>query len=182
MKACILDIEATDLSADFGRILCACVKPIGQKVKTFSQRDDPEYFRKYPWDDRPLVRRLLRELKKYDVWITYYGKRYDVPFIRTRSLLCRRSSDPISVFHIDLYFFAKFGLCLRRRSLLRLSDLLKSKSRKTELGCKEWSRAATGDISSLRYIERHCQADVEVLEEVYQKCRPYLRTLSRVYI
>lgn len=181
MKTCILDIEATNLAADFGRVLCTCIKPLGGKVITLSQTDWPDDFKKRPWDDSKLVAKTLDVLKEYDVWVTYYGKGFDIPFLKTRALPIGKRPY-LYAFHVDLYFWNKFGLRMSRRSLLRVQEYLNLKAKKTPLTPDLWQQATAGDKSAYAGIKEHCQQDVIVLEEVYNAALPYIKTLSRIIV
>lgn len=180
MKTCMLDIEATNLAADFGRVLCVCIKPLGGPVTTISQTDWPDDFKARPWDDSKVVKKALSILSGYDVWVTYYGKGYDVPFLRTRSL--GRQRPLLYAFHVDLYFAVKYGLRMSRRSLLRVQEHLCLKSKKTPLTPEIWQRASAGSARAYKEIARHCQADVMVLEEVFNHLKGSVKTLTRIVV
>jgi len=75
MKMATFDIETTNLSAAFGRIIVACFKPVHSygaikgKVVTF-RGDDPKYRREDPIDDSLLVKAIRDEALKYNCLIT----------------------------------------------------------------------------------------------------------------
>jgi hypothetical protein len=59
------DIEATQLNADLGSMLCASVKPYGKKPYTFKV--------KAVGNDVKILRDLKDCLEEYHCWLTYYG-------------------------------------------------------------------------------------------------------------
>jgi len=178
MKTCMFDIEATNLNADFGRILCACFKEENGRVWTLSQRDWPKLLRDEPWNDSKLVEAILDKLSDFDVWCTYYGSKYDLPFVRTR-MFGLKNPKPVSGFHIDLYYRVKYGLRLSRSSLLRIQEHLNLTTKKTPVEAQAWCRASAGDPRPYAQIEHHCRLDVRVLEEVYHATKKYIRAIKK---
>jgi len=176
----MLDIEATNLAADFGRVLCACVKPLDGKTLTISQTNSKS-FKDRPWDDSEVVKRTMEELSKYDVWVTYYGKGFDIPFLKTRALSIG-DRPYLYAFHIDLYFWVKYGLRMSRRSLLRMQEYLNLTEKKTPLTPEIWQKATAGNREAYNSIIEHCQQDVIVLEDVYKAALPHIKTLSRAVV
>jgi len=181
MKVCMLDIEASNLSADFGRVLCACIKPLGEAPIVVSQTDWPKRFQARPWDDSKVVNKTLALLQNYDVWVTYYGKGFDVPFLKTRALGIGKRPY-LYAFHVDLYFWVKFGLKMSRRSLLRVQEYMNLTEKKTPLTPEIWQRATAGDRAAYKEIVTHCKQDVIVLEDVYRAALPHIKTLSRIVV
>src|SRR5215469_6827135 len=53
-RTCSMDIEATNLHANFGIMLCASFKELGRKVKTF-RLDETSTYATRPWDDSELL-------------------------------------------------------------------------------------------------------------------------------
>jgi uncharacterized protein YprB with RNaseH-like and TPR domain len=167
IREAILDIETTHLSADLGRILVACLKPVGQEAIVFRLDNYPE-FQSEPWSDRPLVRDLLEHLARTVRIITWYGKRFDIPFIRTRKAILGVDSieSLIRLQHLDLYYVARQQL---RMHTHRLENYMMhwSQYEKTEVRPQEWQKAAFGHRASMDYVVEHCLRDVHGLEDVY---------------
>jgi uncharacterized protein YprB with RNaseH-like and TPR domain len=67
-----LDIETSNLVADFGIILSYCIKPLGHGKKIDEARITKKDIREGREDGR-VVEKLLRDLAKYDRVVTYYG-------------------------------------------------------------------------------------------------------------
>src|SRR3990167_10422035 len=67
------DLECTNLSAMFGRILCSSFKPLGGEPYTF--RGDRRPHRNGDIaDDSNLAIAIRDELEKYDILVTWNGK------------------------------------------------------------------------------------------------------------
>lgn len=170
------DLETTNLSADFGIILVGVVKGAGEKPKVF--RGD-----KYPgWktcrsNDSEVVRAIVDELARYDIWVAHNGQKFDVPFLRTR--LMRWGLDQLPVRKlIDPVQLARNKLRMSWNSLAKVADLLQCNS-KTEVQPDAWLRASLdGDRKAMNYIVQHCIEDVLVLEKVVGALKGYASTYN----
>src|SRR5580692_1415980 len=89
LKTCGWDIEATNLDADMGIMLCSSVKDLGGKVITFRLDQSPGYKRE-PWNDKWLAVQTRELLSKYMVILGWNHVGYDLPFLNTR-LIDRKS-------------------------------------------------------------------------------------------
>lgn len=163
------DLECTNLNADFGYILCAGVKELGKKgVKTFSVADYPEY-KKDPTNDKRLVKDVRDYLSKAGAWITWYGQRFDQPFLNSRLTYHRLTPMP-PVPHIDGWRIAREKLKLHSNRLASVSSFLQIEE-KTPLNGPIWIKASAGDPSALKYVIQHCKQDVLVLEQAFENIR-----------
>lgn len=175
-----LDIEATNLNADFGFMLCWYIKAAGQNKYYHSiiTRDEihSEKF------DRRVVDELLDALTHFDKVFAHYGgdRRFDLPYIRTRALMNGLGKKLARVqderFVGDTWLISRNKLKLSSNSLDRLATILPGvKSKKTRLEPKIWLRGMVGNTKALAYIAQHCKADVLTLEQVHQELGPVER-------
>jgi uncharacterized protein YprB with RNaseH-like and TPR domain len=175
-KILLWDIEATNLDANFGYILCIGYKFLGDKnVKLIKIRDFKEH-KKDPTNDKKVIEKFMEILKEADMIVTHYGSKYDYPFLQSRALFWGLPPIP-PITHFDTWRVCKDRLKLTSNKLDVISKILpipkKNKKKKTEVEGYHWIKGAVGDIKSLKYIEHHCKMDIEVLEQVYL----YLRTI-----
>jgi len=176
LKTCFLDIEFSNLDADFGVILSAAIKPYGKPVKIF-------YISKErPWDDREVVLQTVQELNAFDIVVTFYGYKADIPYLRTRLL----KHDPIgkisikpSLHHIDLYYTAKQKLKMHSNSLDVITNFFGIKG-KTHLNGEMWARAAAGDEIGLKYVTYHNKYDVIILEKLYEILKDHIGQIRMI--
>lgn len=172
----IWDIEANNLNANFGFTICIGWKRLGEsKSHVISVRDDKKRFKKDPTDDTYVLKTIYPILRDADAWVTWYGKRFDEPFVNSRLLIKGLPLLPPAV-HIDGWETCRTRLKLHRNGLASASSFLGLES-KTFLDPPTWLRAASGHAPSVKYIEDHCYQDVEVTEKVYYK----LRALTRIH-
>lgn len=166
MKFVSFDLETTNLNGNFGVILCACVKPYGEKVKIFRGDNYSSWTHKRS-DDSKLARDVYEELKQHRVWIAHNGIKFDVPFLRTRLMKAgTEMSQPIIYDPVRLARrYMKFGY----NSLEQVGAHF-GIGGKTLVTGDHWMKAALdGNHKSMNYIVEHCVADVEILERVAEK-------------
>ena len=172
-KILIWDIETTNLVANIGNVLCIGYKWLGDKQTTImSIRDYPVQLKADCTDDRRLVKDFSKVMEQADSQVTWYGKKFDYRFINTRLLYHDLPPLP-PVKHFDGWEVARYKLKLHSNRLQVVQDFLDLPVSKTPLSFRELARSRSGHIPSLKSIEEHCYADVEVLEQAYLKIRPY---------
>lgn len=177
ITSCVFDIETSHLQADFGIVLCACIKPAEKKIITFRGDELIPNWTSKRSDDGPLVKAIADELDKYDGWVAHNGRRFDVPFLNTRLLKAGHKPLRSPKFLIDPVELARNKLKMSYNSLEKLAQHLGCNS-KTDVDPSVWLRAVLdGDKKALQYIVKHCQEDVITLEYVVEK----LKELSTGY-
>lgn len=173
MNVAFFDIETTNLKADFGQLLCACIKSPGKRTEVYRRKYVGNRFE----DDHRIVHEIARRLRDFDVVVTYYGRGFDVPFLRSR-MMKHGYKGGHTFFHIDLYFKTRGLLQLSSGRLARLQEYMGLKTSKTHLRPECWAKAASGDERSIRKIVTHCIKDVEVLEDLYERVMPYIKSIG----
>lgn len=173
------DIETTSLNASFGVMLAFGYKDLRESKPKVLSLMDYARFKRNPIDDRDLVRDAAKVLASADVWVTHYGKRFDVPFVRTRML--RHGMTPVAPTpHVDTWEIARKHLKFSSNRLASIQQFLELPNSKTALTPQVWARAGVGHKPSLRYIVEHCKQDVLVLEQAYLLLRPLLASHPNV--
>lgn len=171
----ILDIETTDLKADYGFMFCYCIKNLGGDIITNSIK--PKELKDMSFDKR-LIQEFCKDIRKFDKVVTYYGSLFDLPFLRTRAFYYMQRGIPVDfpvfqeVKQYDLYFTAKSKLKLRNRRLQTICEHLNIQAKEHPLTPDVWFKARSGDQKALDYIVTHCQEDVRSTEEVYKLFHP----------
>ena len=171
-----LDIETSNLNADFGIIYTWCLKARNGKIAsgTITKKD----FEKYPHDKR-VIKELIEEMKKYDVLCTYYGTGFDIPFIRSRALKCGLVFPFYKeINHLDLYYVARHRLKLHSNRLASVCAFFGIEG-KTGIDNEYWAKAVSGNTEALKYIMDHNKGDVVILEKVHNILMPYMQNTRR---
>ena len=83
-KVGFLDIEASDLKANFGIMLSYCIKDANSDKIWFDTVNEKDL--KGDLDKR-LVTHCIEDMKRFDRVIGHYSTKYDIPFIRTRAIV-----------------------------------------------------------------------------------------------
>lgn len=175
----IWDLETTHLKADFGTVLCAGYKWLGEKKIHVPAISDYRAFRKDPTNDGPLMKDFLKVYSQADLTITYFGIGFDRKYFYTK-LLEHGLEIPFNIPMVDLFFTVKSNMALSRKSLGNVGYFLGLDAEKTPCEGKIWKRAMVGHAPSIKYVVDHCEADVQLLEEAYLRLRPLIRTHPRV--
>ncbi|MGC8588885.1 MAG: ribonuclease H-like domain-containing protein [Hydrogenobaculum sp.] len=166
-----LDIETSQLDAEFGFMITWSIKKLDGDIKS----DYLKHSDFNTWNfDRRITHSIIEEMKKYKIIYTYYGSRFDIPFIRSRALKYNLSF-PIQnqIIHRDLYYIVRNKLALTSNALGNVTHYLGIEG-KNGISKSTWLRASYGDKSSIKYILDHNIRDVKILEELYKKIRPYM--------
>jgi len=179
----VWDLETTGFKGDMGHLLCGGWKKLGEKhahIISIRDRHGPSCktcgrpFEQT--DDRELVRAIRFVLEQADMFVTWNGIYFDLRFFNAR--LLEHRLDPLPpIPHWDGYQLCRrhFATSAALASIIDLLDL----DEKTLLRRKTWRKQAdctpTGSRPWLRYIEKHCRADVYSLEQAYLIMRPFTR-------
>lgn len=173
------DIESSNLSASIGMHLCACIKPKGtDKILTASTLDAApicshcdhpgEYL-----NDHKMAVQLRDWLEQFDYVVTFYGTRFDVPYLNTRLIMY--GERPINQMrHVDLYYVARTHLRLHSNRLEVVAQTVLGRSAKTHIVGPIWLRAVQGDPEAMGYIVDHCERDVVELERAFDRLRGFI--------
>lgn len=177
-KILLFDIEATNLSANFGYMICFGYKWLGEdKTHVISITDFPKTFKQNCTNDKKLLEAIGPILNEADMFVTWYGTHFDIPFIHTRQLLHKLKPFADRP-HRDDWKIARKRLKFTSNRLDTVSKSLpltegETKKEKTPLENKHWIRGAAGHKPSIEYIKKHCIADVDVLEEAHIQLSPF---------
>jgi uncharacterized protein YprB with RNaseH-like and TPR domain len=147
------------------------IKPGGGEAVTF--RGDA-----YPaWqggrsNDAPVVRALADALGQYDILVAHNGKKFDIPFLQTR--LARWGLPPLPRTKlVDPVLLARNNYRMSSNSLQRLLGMF-GLNEKTVVDNDVWLRAALdGDREAMNYIVEHCIKDVDMLDALLDKVKPF---------
>lgn len=176
-KVGFLDIEASNLKADFGIILSYCIKTGGKDEMLSSVLTLEDIQKAKAGDeDKRVVQNIIRDMQKYDRIVTFYGTRFDIPYIRTRALMMDLPFPGYGTLkHTDDYFIMRHRFCLSSNRLENSTRCLLGKTEKTRIENKFWRGGVRGDKASLDYILDHNEKDVLDLEKLHNKIIYYAR-------
>lgn len=190
MKIMYFDTESTDLSASWGRILCASFAVNNGNVYTFRgdkrPHDIPTVGKHIPGeemvDDSNLVVAIRDELESADIIVGWNSILHDIPLLNGR--LQQAGEAPYkgktwpNGSHLDLMYYATgSAMKIGSKSLANVAKFYSLPNQKTPLDGKTWQRAAVGERAAMALVVEHCEADVKVLRDTMPYLAPHVKKL-----
>lgn len=124
-------------------------------------------------DDRRVIIKLAELLNKADIIITHNGKKFDLLKINARMLV--HNLPPIKPYqNIDTFEVSKRQFGFTSNKLNYLAQIL-GVDTKLETDFQLWADCVDGKPEALEYMYKYNNWDVECLEAVYLRLRPWIR-------
>jgi uncharacterized protein YprB with RNaseH-like and TPR domain len=168
------DIESSSLTSDFGTVLVYCIK---HETGILTNKISPYEIANGIYDRR-LLSELCVDLRKFDRIITWYGAKFDIPFVRSRCIL-HGHNFPLrgEILHTDAYLYAKHLLrTLHSKRLGEVAKFYGIAAKEHPLNPTVWLRCLSGNQKAIDYTMTHCKEDVIALEKVCKKTIfPYIK-------
>jgi uncharacterized protein YprB with RNaseH-like and TPR domain len=169
-RLAFVDIECLNLKADYGSTLCVSIKPFGCVPYTYSV--------KQVGNDQRLIREVSRELETYACWVTYFGKGFDLKFLRSRAL--KWGIPPVAPrHHLDLFFTLKANLLTSRKSQGHLLGWLRTPESKLSVSASDWSEIPFKLKEHMPTMIKRCESDVTGLEALYRATKHIVKDIKR---
>ena len=125
-------------------------------------------------DDERITIGLWKLLDEAEIVIAHNAQGFDIPKINSRFIV--NGLQPTTPYKIiDTLLIAKSSFGFSSNKLDALAGYFGLKP-KLSTGFELWSNCMKGDIESLSYMEEYNRHDVELLEEVYLKLRPWMKS------
>ena len=126
------DIETTNLKANFGRVIVACVLDLYSGELKIFRGDDKRYTKEPISKDSKLVSDIVEALENSWLWISWYGKQFDIPYLNTRHQLMNGKYINRKL-HADLlYYTRKPFMCLNNSKLDTVAKTFEIVSQKVD--------------------------------------------------
>lgn len=164
--------EVIDLKTSL-YMLCFAAKWLGEKrVITYALPDYSRRFAKDKEDDSALVGELWRLFDEADVIIAHNGDRFDLK--KSNARFIKHGLTPPSPYKsIDTLKIARAKFAFVSNRLNDLGKYLGVGKKLPHTGFHLWRGCMTGDRASWDLMRRYNARDVELLERVYLKLRPW---------
>ena len=161
----ILDIETSDLCADYGFMLSYCIKEVNGPL--IENNIGVNEIREGRWDKR-LVENCVRDIQQFDRLVGWYSSCFDIPFIRTRALKWGIEFPRWgTIWHTDLWNVARKKLKLRNNRLQTACELFGVPAKDTRLTPEICMSSRAGDSGAIAQVLKHNIEDVYSTEELY---------------
>lgn len=168
-----MDIEASNLDANFGIIICYCIKD-SQSNKIYEDYLTQDDVKNHL--DKRLVASCIHDMLRFDRIVGHYSSRFDIPFIRNRALMLGIDFPGYGELkQADTWRIARSKLKLNSNRLKTVADSILGKTQKTEIKYIYWIQALQGNKKAINYILDHCRKDVLDLEKVYYKLEKFVK-------
>lgn len=168
-----LDIETTNLKADFGIILSFAIADdaTSNVVSRVITKQDLRTCL-----DAKVITTCIKEMRKYDRIVGYYSTKFDIPFIRTRAIsLGLEFPQYGEIIHNDLYYTVRNKLNISSNRLDNACRTVFGATEKTRIDADHWIKALMGDAEALAYIQDHNIRDVQETKRLYHALETYRR-------
>ncbi len=171
-----LDIETSNFDANFGIMLTYCILD-SKTGKILHGQINKNDIIKYPDDktDARIVKKLIKDIQKFDRLVTHYGRKFDIPFIRTRAI-----TDGIefpgfgSIANDDTWLMARRKLKLNSNRQDTVDRTLYGNTNKTRINFNYWIAGGRGNKKALDNILDHNKRDVLALRRVWEKLHEFV--------
>lgn len=192
-KVGYIDIETDNLTANFGTMLSWCIKTKDGDT-AYDVITKEELFNGVV--DKRITDSLVKEMLKYKIIVSYYGTKFDIPFVRSKAMFHNlyfpayireehetRTGNIVyksipQLIHFDLYYSVKMKMKLSSNSLATACDYLGIEG-KTPLKGSTWRKAKYGDPKALAEVLEHNIGDVEILEQLHNRLEPFAAWLKK---
>jgi len=156
-------------------MICAAWKWHGSdRVYVKSISDNKKKFKQDHTDDSELIQSLHAVLMNTDIIVAHNGDRFDTKKFNTRAI--KYGLEPVPFIpSVDTLREAKRYFKFTSNRLDYLGEFL-GVGRKIETTRGLWLRVLNGDIEAAKEMAKYNIGDVELLERVYLKLRPHMRT------
>lgn len=171
-----LDIETSNLKANFGIVLCWCILADDDTLyQDWLTRKDVLSGN----EDKRVVSSCIDTLRTFDRVVGHYSTYFDIPFLRSRAIIHGLDFPKHGeLFHTDVWRMAKTKLCLHSNRQDVIAESLQGKTIKTRISHPAWRQAMMGNEAAAAEVVRHCQCDVKDLKKNYYSLLPYCRILK----
>jgi len=169
-----LDIEASNLRADFGFLLSYCIKEHGGKIWQNRLTQDDIEQSAIGKEDKNLIEALVQDLRRFDRVVSFYGVGFDMKFMRTRAVINGVPYPKYAeITHQDIYFLVRNRFSLSSNRQENACRVLLGRTEKTHINGAYWRAASRGNEKALKWILDHNRRDVRDLEKLYDCVHEY---------
>ena len=170
MRVAYWDIESTDLTGDFGRLLCVSILQYDGVLVTFRQDELVAAGKATDMADDSALAVLARDaLEAHHLTCAWYGKGFDIPLLNTRLVANgHRMLKPMLMFDPRWYYSGWRGLKPRNAKLKTVTEFF-GYEQKQEVGAEVWVNARGGNKEAMDIVVERCESDVRILKDLAER-------------
>lgn len=144
-----------------------------KKIEAVSVLDNTQLFKKDPYNDLHVLKTFHKVLQEADVIVGHNSDKYDIRFLEGRMLI--QGLEPLPPINkLDTLKIARKRFLFNSNKLDYLGKVLKVGRKKPTGGNKLWLQVLQGDPKAIKKMVTYNRGDIELLEAVFLKLRPYM--------
>lgn len=157
----------------YSQMVAWSVKKLDGSIVTRALCDYP-LFKRDKYSDKALVTDLHNELSQYPILVAHNGDKFDVKFTNAR--FAYWGLTPVPPYKtIDTCKAARQYFNFPSNKLNELARFFGFKPKVDTGGMKLWDECAKGSQKAYAHMKKYNRYDVELLEMVYKRMRPYIK-------
>lgn len=147
------------------QMICVAAKWAGERKTHF--------WSLFHHDRDEMLRNIHQMMTDADVVVTYNGKSFDIPHLN-REFITGGFPPPAPSKHIDLYLVARRHFKFASNKLAYVTQALGLSGKLQHSGYSLWKDCLEGKASAWKLMRKYNIQDVVVLEELYDKLKPWI--------
>lgn len=153
-------------------ILCFSYRWVGERMKTQSVGlPDFKLYKKDPSNDYEVAKVLHSLFDEAEIVVAHNGNSFDQKKSQARMII-HGMTPPSPYQQVDTKLVAKRNFNLTSNKLDDIGEYF-GFGKKMKTDADLWKHCMAGDMKAWKYMRRYCDRDVELLEKVYLKMRPW---------
>lgn len=157
-------------------IISVCWKELGKPmIYQSSVLDDPKAFKEDVTNDMVVVKKIREVFEDAQIIIGHNSKKFDTKRLNSRLIVNGLDPLPSSIQQVDTLQEVKKVAAFSSNRLDYLGKLLLGEGKK-ETSKGLWLRVLKGDKKAVKEMITYNKQDVQLLEDIYLKLRPYFKT------
>lgn len=140
---------------------------------------DFSLYKKNPEDDREIVKKLWEIINEADIVVAHNGDQFDIKKMNAR-FIAHGLTPPEPYKTIDTKKIAKSSFRFDSNKLDELGRYLGVGRKLAHTGFHLWKGCMRGDMQSWKLMVRYNKQDIKLLEDVYLKLRPWMKSFPIV--
>ena len=174
-RVLLYDLESAGVNAlksDLGFMIVFGYKWLGDKraqVLTIDRKSLQKF------SDKKLLEKVCEVVNQADVCVTHYGSIFDKKFLQGRLMINNLPGWSHPVMR-DTCMGLRAVTNFSSKRLKHAAHIMQFRHKKMENNWPvAWFQVMRGDMKALRGLAEYCKGDVEALEELYLRLRPYIK-------
>ncbi len=169
------EVRSMDFIIEDWYILCWSAKWLGKKKILSASLPESSSYKKHPENDKEIMVKLRDLLDEADIVVAHNAVKFDCKKVNARFIF--HDINPPSPYKVvDTLKIARQHFAFTSNRLDSLGETLKLGRKMKHQGFQLWKDCLNGCEKAWKIMTKYCNQDVKLLEKVYFKLRPYMKT------